>query len=36
MRESAEWVIVLMPNAEVFLNYTAKPMHIIPQSIGIR
>ena len=25
--ESAEWVIVLMPNAEVFLNYAAKPTH---------
>ena len=25
--ESAEWVIVLMPNAEVFLNYVAKPTH---------
>ena len=25
--ESAEWVIVSMPNAEVFLNYAAKPTH---------
>ena len=25
--ETAEWVIVLMPNAEVFLNYAAKPTH---------
>ena len=25
--ESAEWVLVLMPNAEVFLNYAAKPTH---------
>ena len=25
--ENAEWVIVLMPNAEVFLNYAAKPTH---------
>ena len=23
----AEWVLVLMPNAEVFLNYAAKPTH---------
>ena len=23
----AEWVVVLMPNAEVFLNYAAKPTH---------
>ena len=23
----AEWVLVLMPNAEVFLNYAAKPIH---------
>ena len=25
--ELAEWVVVLMPNAEVFLNYAAKPTH---------
>ena len=25
--ESAAWVIVLMPNAEVFLNYAANPTH---------
>lgn len=25
--EEAEWVLVSMPNAEVFLNYAAKPMH---------
>ena len=25
--ESAEWVIVSMPNAEVFLNYAARPSH---------
>lgn len=25
--EGAEWVLVSMPNAEVFLNYAANPMH---------
>ena len=25
--ERAEWALVLMPNAEVFLNYAAKPTH---------
>ena len=25
--DGAEWVLVSMPNAEVFLNYTAKPTH---------
>ncbi len=25
--KEAEWVLVLMPNAEVFLNYAAKPTH---------
>ena len=27
--EGAEWVLVLMPNAEVFLNYAAKPTHYL-------
>lgn len=26
-RRGTEWVLVSMPNAEVFLNYAAKPMH---------
>ena len=29
-RERTEWVLVLMPNAEVFLNYAAKPTHYSP------
>ena len=28
--EGAEWVIVSMPNVEVFLNYAAKPSHYSP------
>ena len=29
-REGTEWVLVLMPNAEVFLNYAANPTHYSP------
>ena len=29
-RERTEWVLVLMPNAEVFLNYAANPTHYSP------